>query len=1197
VNPTTLPADGSFPGPLEQFEQAIADATDAGAVLEAYKRQYPELAETFGKVAEAMAMLQATSTPHGGDKNGAWAGPQHPERFGPYKIVRSIGSGGMGEVYEAVEEPLGRRVAIKTLRRHATNPSHLLRFDRERRTLARLHHTNVVPIYATGSEGDLLYFAMPYLAGVSLGQVIKTARSHELSTNGLASSSFEDLVQEAHSKSQSASNVPGEFKPPAPDSVRAIADRSLLHLSEAYIRTAVQVTATIAEGLHHAHQAGIVHRDIKPGNIIIQLDGHAWLLDFGLASLRAKPTAGPLAVPIGSVPLESDASMTMGMLGTPGYTPEEQQLDAKQADVRSDVWALGATLFELLTLQRAFRDNQAIREAKLTPPRRLTPSLDRQLEAIVLKALSKDPPERYPSAQALADDLNHWLAGKPVSVWPRHKLTRPPWRLWLWSKRNKGWATAIAFALVGLSGLAVVAEEQRHHAEERAATAQRQFQLLEAQQFEQGDHKQDWWRKSWDRLRDIPWKPEERGIVQGLAVTALGGVDASPKKDLPIYAQSLAFDREGRLWLGHTGMGSKAWHPETDRLESWPLEVSGPLAIRADGAPWQVGPTYPEPDNPHRRPLEARPNPKFPLQILDVTQQKVIRTLSEPREGDTRLLAWTLSPNGSHVAAVVLHAPTKQQLLIWDANAGRLLHRIDCESSPKSPVLPGPGLAFAPDASVVATWVGSGRVDVWNVANGRSAGTFRTQNALHCVAFGVNHWNREAARVPAERWMIAAGGVDGLITLWNPATRGTWQLLRGAGDETRVLAFSPDGTMLASAGRPHGGSIWDVATGRRLLNFATIDYTTALAFSPDGTHLASSSWYPFERNPSLQARTWILALDQERGVRHLRGIPGSVWKVVFSRDGKRVAALSKDWWAGVWERDTGRLIRLCAVPRGLYHGHGDLALSPDARSLAVAAGNTATLWDLQSGQSKQWALRWGLTDALAFPDAGHLMLMRSEVSDGSRPPDSGAPAAKYPRACSLRNLLGQQPTERLKTITDFNWHVESIAASPDGRHFVVNGIGGTGSANRQRQTRAYRADGELVAQLANDKPLGENAGVARFDPSGRLMIYDSGHGEVVVELPACRLLGVTPIAAPMAIAQDARVWLGYTTSPDYHRHVYARDGKVLLERLMRIPLCDNALFSPDLDGRYLLWGNDSGIVFVADLVEIQRRLTDLGLGW
>ncbi len=296
-------------------------------------------------------------------------------------------------------------------------------------------------------------------------------------------------------------------------------------------------------------------------------------------------------------------------------------------------------------------------------------------------------------------------------------------------------------------------------------------------------------------------------------------------------------------------------------------------------------------------------------------------------------------------------------------------------------------------------------------------------------------------------------------------------MLRGAGDETMALSFSPDGTLLASAGRPGDGFVWDVATGRRLVTFDTDDYTTALAFSPDGTRVASSCWCPFEREPSRRARTRVSALDSNRGIRHLRGIPGSISKVVFSRDGKRVAALSKDWWAGVWDRDSGRLVRLCAVPRGLFHGNADLAFSPDARSLAVSAGNTATLWNLESGKFQRWnELPWGLTDAIAYPDAEHLMLMRTEVSDGSRPPTSGRIQPSIPVcACSATSWASDQPS-RLKTITDFNWNVEKIAASPDGTHFMVHGIGGTAQPNLQRHLRAYRADGTPVGRAPAQHP-------------------------------------------------------------------------------------------------------------------------------
>jgi serine/threonine protein kinase/WD40 repeat protein len=1202
---TPTSSEESVPELLRRFEQELLEASEPRVVLDRYLAQHPELADALRELAEAVQILQPTpiqQAPEGGTATGEHAGPT---RFGPYRVVRSIGRGGMGEVYEAVEEPLGRHVAVKTIRRsQTTSVSLLLRFDRERRTLARLHHTNIVPIFATGCEQDLLYFAMPYLSGASLGQVIKTARSHG-SGNGLASSSFEDLLNEARSRSQSVSDVPeargvAEPRGPAPavteqPSSEPIAQPHLL--SKAYVRTAVRVMTAIAEGVHHAHEAGVIHRDLKPSNIMVETGGHAWVLDFGLAALKATRGAGPVALAVPPPVSETDASLTAGPIGTPPYMAPEQQTDGKQAEIRSDVWGLGVTLYELLTLQRAFASGEAVLETEPVSPRQLNPALDRDLEAVVLKALRKDPARRYPTAQALADDLNHWLRGEPVSVWPTHTLARPPWRAWLWSKRNKGWAAAIAFALVGLISMGVLANERRLHAEESTRAKERQLQLLVVQRLEQGDHRQGWWQEAWKGLSDIPWKPDERATVQGLAVEALGGIDTSTTKEMPIYAQALAFAPDGQLWLGHTSAGSNRWNPETERLESWPLEVTGPLAIRPDGEVWQLGPTYTEPDTPHRIPFEPRPNPRFPLQVLDVKQQTVIRSLYEPAKGGMRLRAWTLSPEGSHAAASVLDEEGKRRILLWNVETGTVLHRIACEQSPESPALPGPGLVFAPDATVLATWDGSGRVDLWSVADGQAAASFRTQNALHCVAFGVNHWLREAPRTPAERWMIAAGGTDGLITLWNAATRGTWQVLRAAGDETLALAFSPDGTLLASAGRPGGGFVWDVATGRRLVTFDTNDYTTAPAFNPDGTRLASSSWYPFEREPSRKATTRVFALDSGRGIRHLRGIPGSIQKVAFSRGGKRVAALSKDWWAGIWDRDSGRLIRLCAVPRGLFHGNADLVFSPDARSLAVAAGKTATLWDVESGQSQQWPLPWGLTDALAFPDAGHLMLMRSEVSDGSRPPASPAHPRDYPRVCVVRNLLGQRPTERLKTITDFNWHVLQIGASPDGAHFVVHGSSGTGPPNLQRQTRAYRVDGGFVAKLPTTHPSGEESGLGPFDPSGRLLLYTPGLGpaSVLLELPSFRFLGSAPIRGTTALAQDARLWLGSPRN-DGRVGVYDRAGSVLLHRLWE-SCSSNACFSPYLEGRYVLWGDGSGTVFVADLVEIQRRLTGLGLGW
>jgi serine/threonine protein kinase len=459
-------SESPVPELIRRFEQELLQAPDPRAVLGRYLVLHPEQTEMLRELAEAVQMLRATQFRPAPETEPSWDQIANPRRFGPYLVIRSIGRGGMGEVYEAVEEPLGRRVAVKTIRRsQPTNASLLRRLDRERRTLARLHHTNIVPIFATGCEADLLYFAMPYLSGASLGQVIKTARSRESSGDGLTSSSFEELLQEAHSQSQPASEEPEvsaaeQPRPAPPIGTGSVAVGSpegpssstrgpVPHLlSRTYIRSVVRVMAAVAEGVHHAHEAGVIHRDLKPSNIMVETGGHAWVLDFGLAALKETSHAGPVAFASAPQGAESDASLTAGPLGTPPYMAPEQHGDGTQADIRSDVWGLGVTLYELLTLRRAFPSGQAVLDSEPIPPRQHNPTLDRDLEAIVFKALRKDPDHRYSTSLALADDLNRWLRHEPTAARP----ARSARRLALWARRNPGWAAAIAVALLAVIG-------------------------------------------------------------------------------------------------------------------------------------------------------------------------------------------------------------------------------------------------------------------------------------------------------------------------------------------------------------------------------------------------------------------------------------------------------------------------------------------------------------------------------------------------------------------------------------------------------------------------------------------------------------------------------------------------------------------------------------------------------------------------
>jgi serine/threonine protein kinase/WD40 repeat protein len=1176
---------------LRRFLEDLHAATEPAKVVADYRGRYPELADQFSGLAEVDAALQEKVPDpwctRAGDKGDSQRFAARGERLGPYRVDRVIGRGGMGEVFEAVEESLGRRVAVKTIRGgRNTHPDWMQRFLHEREVLARLHHTHIVPIFAAGQEGDLLYFAMPYIPGASLGQVIQTAQRTESRTPGHMSSTFEDLVARARNGGKPATTAATLTDPPAALSAPA----PVIEVRADYIRSIAQIMAAVSEALHHAHEAKIIHRDLKPSNIMVEPNGHPWVLDFGLARVRPGPD-GPNP---GHAPaLPPRVAITLGPVGTPPYMAPEQYRSGREVDARTDVWGLGVTLYELLTLHMAFKGREEVLGSEPVRPRALVKNLPRDLEAIVLKALKKDPNARYATALEQAEDLRRWLEGKPVAARP----ARTARRVLYWSRRNKGSAAAIAtvvLAGISIGVLGTLMERNRALAAEASARAKaRQLQLLDIQRIRLGDHEQGWSRTTWDRLALMELKPDERAALQAQAVATLAGLDTQTEKEFPFYAQVLDFAPDGRLRLGHTGEGSKLWDPETDRLESRDLEESGPLAIRRDGTAWQLGPSYTGPDRPGRIPLNPRPNPGFPLRLLDVDRQAIVRTFDDPVEGGSRLLAWTLAPQGSHAAAVV-NREGRQYLVVWDADTGRLLRRIDCPNAPESPALPGAGLAFAPDASLLATWDGSGRIDLWGVPDGQALARFSARNPVNCVAFGPNHWLREAPRTAADRWMLAAGDVDGFITLFNPGMPGAGHILKGRSINILSLAFSPDGTLLASAGRIPG-ELWDVATGRRLIEFVSSDYATALAFSLDGSRLASSNWAPFVPSPDKSPRTRIFKLEPGRGIRQLHGLPGAIAKAVFSRDGRRVAALSWDWWAGVWDRDTGRLLRICAAPRGPSADNADLVFSPDGRRLAVSAGNTATLWDIETGAARRWTLPWALGETLLFAGPDRLLLMRVETHDGSRPPGSELPPMEYPRLCVLRDLLGPTPTTPLKVITDFNWSVHDIKAAPDGSLFVIDGRSGPGKPHLRRSVRVYDPEGKFVSELSgHNLSLELTWGTLRFDPTGKFLVMEpSPNVGVLLDMPSGRFLGTVPARAH-GVSPGARWWA--QVDDRYDLHLCDRAGNRLVEQLSdsgHFP--NNVPFSPDLDGRYLLWGDQSGLVSVADLVEVQRRLAEVGL--
>ena len=422
-----------------------------------YADRHPELASQIRELFPAVVELErggAAKGPPGGpnlppdSKGGA-----PPRQLGDYRILREIGRGGMGIVYEAEQESLGRHVALKVLPAHAAlNATHLERFRREARAVARLHHTNIVPVFGVGEADGVHFYAMQFIQGQGLDKVleeVKRLRGRQGPATEAAGGGNESIISIAQGllSGQFENNMslaPGDHSgpvavkvcpatPPAacpapgecngPSSMVSGGRAELASRTETqYFRGVAQAGLKVADALDYAHRQGILHRDIKPSNLLLDIRGTVWITDFGLAKAE-----------------DSDELTGPGdIVGTLRYmAPERFQ---GQADPRSDIYSLSVTLYELLTLRPAFQDSnrngliERVRNETPPRPRKVNRGIPRDLETVVLKAMAKRPADRYPTAQDLADDLQRFLEGRPIKA-RRTSVVEHAWR---WCRRNPG---------------------------------------------------------------------------------------------------------------------------------------------------------------------------------------------------------------------------------------------------------------------------------------------------------------------------------------------------------------------------------------------------------------------------------------------------------------------------------------------------------------------------------------------------------------------------------------------------------------------------------------------------------------------------------------------------------------------------------------------------------------------------------------
>jgi serine/threonine protein kinase/WD40 repeat protein len=893
--------------------------------LAEYAARYPDLAAEIREFFPVLGLVEDFK-PGSGDLTGSLLtgatlgeGPLL-ERLGDFRILREVGRGGMGVVYEAEQESLGRRVALKVLAGHRTlDPKLLLRFHREAKAAARLHHTNIVPVFGVGEAEGLHFYVMQFIQGLGLDQVLDEIRrlpaaeanadapapapahhpsdltaadmarslmTGEFASTGIYESSTTTPLPRAPRDQSASSSVtlPGQGElSTATDSARQ------------YIRSVVRVGLQVAEALEYAHEQGTLHRDIKPSNLLLDAHGTVWVTDFGLAKVTA----------------DSDLTHTGDIVGTIRYmAPERFQ---GRCDARADEYALGLTLYELLAKRPAFEAddrNALIREVTQAEPKRLRAlerSIPRDVETIVHKAIEKDPAHRYASAAALGEDLRRYLEDRPITA----RRIGVGERLARWSRRNPGIVvlTAVIFSLLWMmaAGATMTAVREQMLAIQARREARRAIALRDAERATRraAEAANASFRAAQDDLRRTAYAARlnlvqaafEAGEV-ARAATWLDQTRPKPgERDLRgfewyYWRRQLNTERSSRRFFTV---------PSDRRL------ILSSFVFSGDGA--RVAGAVPVTHD------------RVDLVVLDVATQRPVFTRSETtritpsgwvfhhlalNQDGTRLAycgnVWGGDEAGDSAGA---RAAIPDRLRVWDIAApGEALLALDDVTPSARVVRP---LISADGKSVARIIFRRGpaardyTIDlaVWDVATRRpvlnvtmtSAGSLYMYPAFRPDGARLGGVVTEQAATPGagaststvtvHEWDLATGQERTLAPRWTTDSR-----------ESQRLAYSPDGTRLAveHAAGPTGLSvaltILDAATGHELSTIATTRKFITPTWSADGRMLALASIV----DPAVE----LIDAAGGRRLGVLRGHASGVSAVAFRPEGAGAGLVTID---------------------------------------------------------------------------------------------------------------------------------------------------------------------------------------------------------------------------------------------------------------------------------------------------------------
>ncbi len=841
--------------PIDMLAEEFLDRLRTGQrpTIDEYACQHPQWAEEIRDLFPALEALERGKPNEDFDEAPPFSIDGFtPQVLGDYRIIREIGRGGMGIVCEAEQVSLGRRVALKLLPPHVAKDAHaLLRFRREARSAARLHHTNIVPVFEIGHHQGLHFYAMQFIHGQGLDEVITelsrvrrlaasrglrprpSAPSPSLATDlagQLLSRPFELPPSQGRLSPQQAipqrsdtdgHAQPGEEVRMAEEQQPSGCEHRALLLNRRYFDNVAGIGVQIADALAYAHAQGILHRDVKPSNVLIDVHGTVWLTDFGLAKDDT-----------------SDVTKTGDVVGTLRYMAPERFRG--HADARSDVYSLGLTLYEMLTLRPGIRQHGlSPREAAqgttppLVAPRAVDATIPKDLETIVLKATAADRALRYPSAAELAEDLRCYRARLPIQA------RRMNWlgKTWLWCRRNPslaGMATAAALLLI-LACLGWTASHLLRTQRDRAIQAEQA-----ARQAELSAQRAERMARAQQRLAKA-------------TSFRISGVPGSRQRALDELRQALQLVPTGSL---------------RDDIRDEAVAALAMTDVEFETIRWD--------------------------ELISATRNTPLLSPAVTKLG--RVLTYAFDSSYQQLA---VFDPEQNQVLVFDRLARKVTHRFANATLKEDPAVNLLRFSASGSLLIAGSVTDRGQLTVWSLP--REQAVYQTEGVIRFDISPDDQWLAiarasdaielvdllQSRRGPRTELASAAeslsfspngrqlavcfGSRAPLVSVLDSQTLELAAQLKLDAPNVQQLAWHPNGVDLVLArGNAGRGEVWNVATGRLLSRTAIgPSWVSWCNVDPLGELLLTSAWDGTTRLWGLHSGRLILTLD--------RGIPLSHW--------------------------------------------------------------------------------------------------------------------------------------------------------------------------------------------------------------------------------------------------------------------------------------------------------------------------------